>query len=88
MNKAIIVLKSNIDILTKIIEYYGALIRDKEFPNSQGQKSHYIQAVKGFTSRIDGIVYDMHANATRAHTLSKLITDRKIIISVSARYES
>ena len=77
----IMVLESNADILTKLRDYYASLVADSQFSRDQDRRDACQQSVKRFTVQINEIIYNITAQLARAKVLSKLVTDRKVIVS-------
>lgn len=82
VNQIIMVLESNTDIVQKLRDFYHDLLKGGRFPIDDTAKSECGDAVKGFTSQLDEIIYDLNTQIARARVLSKLITDRKNIVSL------
>lgn len=80
VNEVLLVLKSNISILTKIQEHYRTVSQSEHFPKELNRDCR-IQ-LERFENRISGIIDDLHMQRSRATTLLRLVADRKDLVWV------
>lgn len=79
VNEAVAVLKSNVGVLTRLLSFYAALVKDKHFPAAD--RGACKQAVRNFSSQIEEVVSDHTMQISMGNSISKLISDRKQIVS-------
>ena len=79
VNKYIMALEANVDIMAKIVGFYCSLVENPDFPEAQRQAC--IDRTNRATSVLEELIYDQKTQRSRAAVLSKLITDRKDMVS-------
>ncbi len=77
VNTTIMTLKSNVEIITRLVKFFRSLVKNPGFPEKEASE----QSVFDFTSRLEELTYDLETQMSRAQVLSKLVTDRKSIVS-------
>ena len=80
-NQAIIVLKSNVEILTSLRTYYERLLYNEHFPLSLKKACH--DDVDEFTSQIGNVINDFGVEITRAQLLVRTVAERKGLVSAA-----
>ncbi|CAJ2508545.1 Uu.00g135710.m01.CDS01 [Anthostomella pinea] len=78
VNEAVMVMESNINILTSLRSSYKTLVEDPEFPAADQGACQ--KAFKRFTTRMDEFIFDLRTQTDRGKVLSKLAADRKAIV--------
>jgi len=77
--EALLVLDSNIDILTNISDYYRDLFSHKYFP--QDLKDSCADNMTKFHKNISSVISDLRMQKARASTLQSVLRDRKNLVS-------
>jgi hypothetical protein len=78
VNTAIVVLESNAEIMTRLRNFYQALVEEAEFPSVERDACrHY---VRNFASQMDEIIYEHNMQISRGKAIAKLVADRKQIV--------
>jgi hypothetical protein len=80
-NEAVMVLGSNIEILTSIWEYYIGLFKQSKFPSSL--KNGCQSDVESFITHLNDVISDFKSHASRAKLLSAIIRDRQKLVCSS-----
>jgi hypothetical protein len=83
VNQILMVLESNADTMERLRDFYKLLVKQGgRFPGDGIRKVSCGDEVQKFASELDEIIHDIQMQATRAKILSKLIKDRKNIVSL------
>jgi hypothetical protein len=80
VNKTIMVLESNSEIMTALQEFYQSLAEDPSFPVSETQRKICCETIKRFSSQLGQLIYDIKAQISRGKILSKQVMDSKNIV--------
>jgi hypothetical protein len=80
VNEVLLVLESNINILTKIQEHYDTVSQSEHCPKELRECKIHLEK---FTRRINGIISDLHMQHSRGTTLQRQVTDRKDLARVT-----
>jgi len=86
VNETVMVMESNIKILTSLRTSYQTLVEDPDFPNTPIDP--YRTAVKRFTTSIDQFIDDLQTQVTRAKALLKIAEERKAIVIQQLQIQS
>ena len=78
-NDAVIVLESNTDILNSLLDFYGQLVDDEDFP--MASRASCRKAVEKFILQIREIIFDTRMQSARAKVLVSVVAQRKEIVS-------
>jgi hypothetical protein len=73
------VLEANIDILTEMREHYQSILRSQECPDEI--KTGCQREFADYEKRITHIITDLHRQRSRTQILSRLLSDRKSLVS-------
>jgi Mg2+ and Co2+ transporter CorA len=85
INEAIMVMESNIKIMTSLMSSYKALVEDSNFPPTEVMACR--NALKRFSARMEEFVYDLQTQTARGKVLSKIASDRKNIVVQQAQMQ-
>lgn len=77
-NEAVLVLKQNINILSRLRNYYKLTSNRRDFPKQLADSCE--NATEDFTRRIEGLENDMQIQILRLETLLRLLGDRKTLV--------
>jgi hypothetical protein len=82
VNEVLLVLESNISVLTKVQEHYHTVSQSEHWP----KELHHDRRIwlGRFEKRITSIINDLQTQQSRATTLLRLVTDRKALVCVMA----
>ncbi|KAI8624161.1 hypothetical protein F5Y19DRAFT_337129 [Xylariaceae sp. FL1651] len=83
INEAVMVMESNIKIMTSLLSSYKTLVEDPEFPSSDADACR--KALKRFTTQMDEFIYDLQTQVERGKILSRITSDRKNIVLQQAQ---
>ncbi|KAI0016332.1 hypothetical protein F4780DRAFT_759774 [Xylariomycetidae sp. FL0641] len=86
VNEVLMVMESNINIMTKLRSSYKTLVEDPEFPAADRDACQ--KAFKQFATRIDEFIFDLKTQTDRARLLAKFANDRKTIVLEQAHMQS
>ncbi|KAK4208865.1 hypothetical protein QBC37DRAFT_324857 [Rhypophila decipiens] len=86
VNETVMVIKSNVKILTSLASFYQTLVNDPDFPNTQVDVCK--SAVKRFTAGIDQLIQDLQTQVTRAEALLQITNGPKAIIIQQLQIQS
>ncbi|KAJ9602689.1 hypothetical protein H2200_012883 [Cladophialophora chaetospira] len=75
-NETIMILESNIDVLTALSKYYEDLLTDNDFPLRQSCRDITID----FARQIQDAIHDTKMQASRAKLVVRIASDRKALI--------
>jgi uncharacterized protein (UPF0147 family) len=78
-NEMIMVLESNANVMAAMVKFYKELVNDEAFPDKF--RKTCAQVVQTFAAQVDELTYDTNTQIARARILSKIVADRKIIVS-------
>jgi hypothetical protein len=78
-NEAIMVMEGNVEVMTSLRKYYQGLKDNKGFPDEL--RAGGADDIAGFASRVDDIISDFSMQISRARLLSRIISDRKELVS-------
>jgi hypothetical protein len=82
VNQTIMVLDFNADVMERLRDFYRLLVKeDGRLPGDGARKALCRADVETFASEVTELVHDVKMQAARARILSKLIKDRKEIVS-------
>jgi len=76
VNEAIMVIESNIEVLTQLSKYYEGLVNDAEFPLRQTCAND----IRTFSTQLGDMIYDLKIQIGLAKLLVRTTSDRKILI--------
>ncbi|KAF4900346.1 hypothetical protein CGCF415_v010125 [Colletotrichum fructicola] len=77
-NENIMVMESNVKIMTLLQRFYKELVNDEDFPRNQRRPGR--QAVKNFAFQLDEIICDTRMQIDRGKILVKILADRKAVL--------
>jgi hypothetical protein len=83
-NGTLLVLESNINILSEVKQYYESIIGSEDFPKTI--KLACARDITKFTRTTDGIINDLRMQSSRTKMLLRLLTDRKSLVSSESLY--
>jgi Mg2+ and Co2+ transporter CorA len=86
VNEAVMVMESNIKIMTSLLSSYKTLVEDPDFPTAEVGACR--KALKRFSARMDEFIYDLQTQVDRGRVLSKIASDRKNIVLQQAQMHS
>ncbi|KAF0321691.1 hypothetical protein GQ607_011022 [Colletotrichum asianum] len=81
-NENIMVMESNVKIMTLLQRFYKELVNDEDFPKNQ--RRPYRQAVKNFAFQLDEIICDTRMQIDRGKVLVKILADRKAVLTLNS----
>ena len=73
------IVESNIEVITRLGAYYNGLVKDPLFPINQSCAAD----VHAFTTQLDDMICDLKIQVSRARLLVRTTTDRKTLVCVS-----
>jgi hypothetical protein len=82
VNEVLLVLESNISVLTKIQEHYRTVSHSEHFPKELNHDCR--TQLERFKKRISDIIDDLHMQQSRAATLLRVVADRKDLVCVTS----
>jgi hypothetical protein len=80
VNEVLLVLESNISILTKIQEHYHTVSQSEHCPKELNRDCRI--HLEKFEKRLSGIISDLQVQQSRGTTLLRLVTNRKDLVRV------
>jgi hypothetical protein len=80
INEALLVLRSNMKILTNIKQYYRSLLISGDFPKEI--KDGSAKQINHFQSSIDNTINDLEMQQSRAEMLLSTVTNRKNMVNI------
>ncbi|KAM7204656.1 hypothetical protein V8F20_003440 [Naviculisporaceae sp. PSN 640] len=86
VNETVMVMTSNIKILTSLASFYQGLVSDPDFPSTHVDACK--SAVKRFVAANDQFIEDLRTQVTRATALLKITQERKAIIIQQLQIQS
>jgi len=78
-NETLLVLESNINILSEVRQYYHEIVASKEFPADI--RSLCVRDLAKFERNVTSIINDLQMQLSRTKMLLRLLTDRKTLVS-------
>uniref|UniRef100_L2FL98 CorA-like transporter domain-containing protein n=1 Tax=Colletotrichum fructicola (strain Nara gc5) TaxID=1213859 RepID=L2FL98_COLFN len=81
-NENIMVMESNVKIMTLLQRFYKELVNDEDFPRNQRRPGR--QAVKNFAFQLDEIICDTRMQIDRGKILVKILADRKAVLTFNS----
>ncbi|ETN36375.1 uncharacterized protein HMPREF1541_08652 [Cyphellophora europaea CBS 101466] len=85
-NAAVLIMKSNNEVLTQLVGFYTSLHKRADFPKFWGKT--YDTVIFEFASRIEELQSDLRHQRARMETLLCLLADRKTLIHGIIQYRS
>jgi hypothetical protein len=79
-NEALLVLRTNTNVMTELKEYYHATMQSEDCP--QEIQQHCKDRHAHFESRIASVQHDLRMQQSRVETLLRLLADRKTLVGV------
>jgi hypothetical protein len=81
INRTVMALESNIDVISNLRDFYVDIVEYAEIPVSDESRKLCKSYQKQFTLQLNEIIADLKTQVARAQGLAKLITERKNIVS-------
>ena len=76
VNEAMMIVESNIEVITRLGTYYSGLVKNPLFPIDQSCAAD----VHAFTTQLDDMICDLKIQVSRAKLLVRTTTDRKTLV--------
>lgn len=75
---AVMTMESNVTVMIRLQGFYRDLLRDEDFPNKH--RRICLLHAKSFASQLEDIISEIQIQIIRAKTLSKIVSDRKLVV--------
>ncbi|KAI1623065.1 hypothetical protein EDD37DRAFT_455481 [Exophiala viscosa] len=85
-NAALLILRTQISVMTGLLEHYGTILHSKDAPKDMAKNCE--AALTKFQISITGAVSEMQLHQSRLETLSRLLAERKTLMSSIIEYQS
>jgi hypothetical protein len=76
VNETMMVIESNLEVLTKLSKYYEGLVNNDEFPLRQTCAND----IRAFATQVSDMIYDLKVQVRRAKLLVRTTSDRKTLV--------